>query len=454
MKNLPGSETLTEIDIGNEPKNKYMDNNKNKLNNQELKQNKNCQSSTTGLLKPGLIIVLAAVAVSIFGLTQAALADTHYVSPSGSASWTQCTNIDTLCSISTAMASAQAGDTVYFRGGTYSTTGQNEAYHAIFEPANSGTQSQPIVFKAYTGETPIISINCTFDGNKFLSPPQECWACKAIGTGGKDYISWDGFTLTTSNNHTAGIYVGWNDSVTHGSVIKNNNIISGDHQNNYRDNCDIIRIDKAADTVISNNKIQGFNNVAVSPGYGGPDNAAAIKIYGAPATNLVIENNEIYRHTGESVAISFKKYMDDVIIRNNYILDSTTGLRINVTTGFPEGYDSDNWRVYNNVFNVTGVSFGAPADNDPNYLNDFAVYNNTFRSYTSPNPVVYLGHPIRLKYYNNISLGFYGPADYGFFNTVAGNYSATIAEADHNQWGTNTFDIQVRRYGNYKDYFS
>ena len=74
MKNLPGSETLTEIDIGNEPKNKYMDNNKNKLNNQELKQNKNCQSSTTGLLNPKLIIVLAIIGLALFGFPKASQA--------------------------------------------------------------------------------------------------------------------------------------------------------------------------------------------------------------------------------------------------------------------------------------------------------------------------------------------------------------------------------------------
>ena len=41
------------------------------------------------------------------------------------------------------MANAQAGDAVYFRGGTYQ-VGHGVGYHGVLEPSNSGTASIPL----------------------------------------------------------------------------------------------------------------------------------------------------------------------------------------------------------------------------------------------------------------------------------------------------------------------
>ena len=76
----------------------------------------------------------------------------YYVSPSGTASWAECTDINTPCSLSTANVNAIAGDTVYLRGGIYDTG---------ISPSNSGTANNKIIFQAYTGEIPVIS--GTFD---------------------------------------------------------------------------------------------------------------------------------------------------------------------------------------------------------------------------------------------------------------------------------------------------
>ena len=75
----------------------------------------------------------------------------YYVSPSGSATWSQCTNINTPCNVTTGMSNAVAGDTVYFRGGTYLV-----ASGSRYSPKNSGISGSPITFKAYPGEIPII----------------------------------------------------------------------------------------------------------------------------------------------------------------------------------------------------------------------------------------------------------------------------------------------------------
>jgi hypothetical protein len=112
------------------------------------------------------------------------MAATHYVSPSGSATWANSTNIATPCSLATANTNAAAGDLVYLRAGTYTTA---------IEPANSGTGTPPsgpwsfIIYRAYTGETPVIAPS---SGNN-------------IDLTGKSYIQIDGVTTTYAGGYTA-----------------------------------------------------------------------------------------------------------------------------------------------------------------------------------------------------------------------------------------------------------
>jgi len=97
----------------------------------------------------------------------------HYVSPSGSDTWANSTNINTPCSLTTAEANADDGDLVYLRDGTYT----NET----LTPANSGSSGNVITFQAYTSETPIL------DGTNTIG--------NAIILDSRDYITIDGLTL-------------------------------------------------------------------------------------------------------------------------------------------------------------------------------------------------------------------------------------------------------------------
>jgi hypothetical protein len=77
----------------------------------------------------------------------------HWVSPTGTAAWTSCVGTTPLadaaaCSLETANASAAPGDTIYLRGGTYSTA---------ISPAQSGTSAAGITFKNAGGEEVHIS---------------------------------------------------------------------------------------------------------------------------------------------------------------------------------------------------------------------------------------------------------------------------------------------------------
>lgn len=106
----------------------------------------------------------------------------YYVSPGGTDS-----NPGTIAqpwnSISKANKTLRAGDIVYIRAGTY---------HESINPANSGTQGNPIVFKAYEGDTVILKGPGAKSSEAVIAigyPGQDA------GWRGADYIVVDGFVI-------------------------------------------------------------------------------------------------------------------------------------------------------------------------------------------------------------------------------------------------------------------
>jgi hypothetical protein len=96
----------------------------------------------------------------------------HWVDNDGAAAWESCDGDTPIsgsaaCSLTTANANATAGDTVWMRGGTYTTT--------PLVPAKSGSAGSRITFRAYPGETPTITWNSGTD--------------RGFSISGKDYIS-------------------------------------------------------------------------------------------------------------------------------------------------------------------------------------------------------------------------------------------------------------------------
>ncbi len=126
--------------------------------------------------------ILAVCLVFLSGFACLASAATYYVSPTGSASWSSCTNINTFCSLSTANMNAVAGDVVYIRAGEYTTS---------LKPTNSGSSlDNTITFAAYPGEDVYLEASMPID----LTP-------------GQDYIVIDGFK---SDNVKQGMLVATN----------------------------------------------------------------------------------------------------------------------------------------------------------------------------------------------------------------------------------------------------
>jgi hypothetical protein len=84
----------------------------------------------------------------LLGLLPTALADSIYVSPTGSSSGSGSIT-SPLNSIQSAVDLAKPGDTIYLRGGTYSPTSN-------IQITKSGTSSKPYILRAYEGEKVII----------------------------------------------------------------------------------------------------------------------------------------------------------------------------------------------------------------------------------------------------------------------------------------------------------
>ena len=348
-------------------------------------------------------------------------AGTYYVSPSGTASWSQCTNINTSCSATTAMTNAVAGDTVYFRGGQYEVGFCNAA--PCLSPSHSGTSGNPITFAAYLGETPVINGDATGHDNSYV-----------IGSYNHDYIIWDGFTLQAND----GVYMGSAIlSTAHYCIIRNCTFNGGTRLIPTNDNRPIIRLE-----------LGGNNKVQMCKLYGGKSDHDVEDVGGIQwyhDLNDIIENNEIYNTTA---AINMKSEATGAMIRYNWIHDVVRGIWGNASVSV---MSSNNVTVHDNVVaNATwcGINIFPNKLNPPEVqptVNDLIIYNNTvyntYRGIAAPYGSVGHGSTI----YNNIVTGI----NYKEFNIQAYFDSVSLVELDYNQWGAGTLSMYNGSTGPY-----
>lgn len=171
-------------------------------------------------MKKTLIIFFSIITISLN-------AGTYYVSTTGSDS-----NPGTLASPwatwQKAISTATAGDTVYFRGGTYYPATKTYGYSIInYNPGggygNNGTYGNEIVYMAYPGETPIL------DGS--LASSASPAGNYGIGMTGVDYVKFIGLTIRNVRQLAlggtiAGIYGGDCGNLTFDRITIHN--ISGE----------------------------------------------------------------------------------------------------------------------------------------------------------------------------------------------------------------------------------
>ncbi|MCU7876169.1 MAG: right-handed parallel beta-helix repeat-containing protein [Candidatus Thiodiazotropha sp. (ex Lucinoma borealis)] len=170
---------------------------------------------------------------------------------------------------------ARAGDIVIVRSGNYNTTsGTGERYIPVYNPANSGTSGNPIVFQA--------------EGNVVLSSNSNTIGEPLIGTYGRSHIVWDGFILDERNINTksdTGPVVVWSSN----NITIQNLTVRG-ISSSWNDNHNAIRIESSRDSLIRNNTLYGTRNA------GRNRNGSSIMLY--YSNNITMEHNDISDSSG------------------------------------------------------------------------------------------------------------------------------------------------------------
>ncbi|MDH5408324.1 MAG: right-handed parallel beta-helix repeat-containing protein [Gammaproteobacteria bacterium] len=351
----------------------------------------------------------------------------YYVSADGDAAWPNCTDVNTPCSGKTAVENAVAGETVYFRAGTYyphddpvqewiDTPDQFKGERLPWNPANIGTEGNPITFKAYPGETPVIVDNI-YGG--------------AFGVYNRSWIVWDGFTSTIVDSPDNVIQLVVFEQASH-CVIRNSHLIGvrkGTHHNSA-----LIFLNYSNDILIENNRIHGMNTY--EPG-DGPDyietavNASGILNF--YTYNMTIKNNDIYDNY---LGIFDKDTEQNNVYLNNHIWGTNspsqgcnTGIQIN--DQLSEYGEVSGTLAHNNL--IRNCDIAISLYDGVGLLDGVSVYNNTIVDSDSNNEtgIIVTDKARSASVYNNIIYGYQSMVRY--YNNLADNLLATtISLSDHN----------------------
>ncbi|MES9975296.1 nitrous oxide reductase family maturation protein NosD [Candidatus Thiodiazotropha sp. LNASS1] len=245
---------------------------------------------------------------------------------------------------------ARAGDVVIVRSGSYNvSSGTGERYIPVYNPANSGTSGNPIVFRA--------------EGNVVLSSSTNTIGEPIIGTYARSHIVWDGFILDERNINTksdTGPVVIWNSD----NVTIQNLTVRG-ITSSWNDNHNAIRIERSRDSLVRNNTLYGTRNA------GRNRNGSSIMLY--YSNNITIENNDISDSSGGI----FVKGANGgpMTIRYNYLHNiDAEGIAIGGLGTASEQYGGE---IYQNIIrdSAAGITFIGYDSYSPANID---VVNNTF----------------------------------------------------------------------------
>jgi len=274
--------------------------------------------------------------------------------------------------IAKAAATLVGGDTVLVRAGTYyQTRTDNSRYLPVLNPANSGTATAPITFRAYPGDAVIITYAPGVTGTGPL-----------IGSYRKNWVVWDGFIIQeVAANYqpdTGPVVIFGFDAVT---IVDHVTIQNCDIRAvvvTYQDNHNALRLENDRYCTIRNNKIHG-----VGDGWGVTPNHTGLTAYNTKFAT--IEHNEVYDNCcGIFIKGPHDPVNDNVVIRYNLIHDNQIGVRMSFTY---------NTQVYQNIIrdghsynaNTIGVQYAetcAGTDSTScavgyGWVSNRDVYNNT-----------------------------------------------------------------------------
>ncbi len=344
------------------------------------------------------IIFLSAITfLMFFSLVKISQAATYYVETTGSDS-----NLGTEAqpwkTIQKAAQTAQAGDTVFIKQGTY-----NE----LVTPSNSGTAGNYITFKSYPGQ------NAVLDG----TGKAGWWGVFSIH--GKDYIKIE--DLEIKNNST-----GWGVLIEHEEGNRSNGAT-----NIILSNLNVHDTGGEAIQVRGNASDITIENCLAHHGLSGASGIDTYQWDSGRPKNVTVRNCTAYDFSG--FACYSSEQADNLIIENNLCYNSEMGIDIG---------SGDNNIIRNNI--VHDVDTGIMLSSNEDSL----VYNNTVYNITSEALYNYCwilngeGHA-RNKWYNNII----HDAGWAVYESVRKTDSyGTCPSSDHQYYNNLFYNIGVSTY--------
>jgi Right handed beta helix region len=269
-----------------------------------------------GILLLALVVPLSAEAKTLYVNGATGVDAVPYRSNSESSPWRSIGRAawgSTDRSVPNSTEAAQAGDTVLVAAGNYATAGSDSRNIPAYNPANSGTERNPITFEA------VGPVTLTLSSSRG----------SVIGAYERNYIVWKGFSI--NENHApshpdTGSVTFWFSA---GSTVENLTL-DGNGDPGHGDNHPGIRIEISKNITARNNIIRNYRTSGVNP-----MNGAGIQIYNSKG--LLIEQNDIsncgtgiyFKQIGwtSSVAVAPAKISDQSdIVRYNLIHDVLHGL--------------------------------------------------------------------------------------------------------------------------------
>ena len=342
---------------------------------------------------------------------------TAWVDDNGAAAWGACQGSTPLsgasaCAYATVMTNAAAGDTVYFRAGTYDVglRGSNREVPNL-NPTNSGTAGSPITFKGYNGET--VTVTGSVDAGSRAA---------YFGCGTRNYITWDGFTttyanLTTGESHMWG---GWNST---GCVIKNSTFTGIDRTGQGTSNSSFLRFEFCDSCTATNNLFQNMG--------GGAGEVNTTAIWGFTSNALTITYNSCI---GTHGCIYMKNGPNGGTFAYNFLQGGASPYEMSrgVYMSSQAVHTNDNIAVHHNL--ILTANTAIQTDNSGNTLDDMLIYNNTVYGGCGNRGILLVSGTLRALVYNNIlsecpnvqSYVLDGTSDPTTGNYNLFNHSATI----------------------------
>jgi len=311
-----------------------------------------------------LIILFICWASPVFG-------GTYWVSPTGSAAWSTCQKTSdpgVYCALAAANSNAQAGDTVYLKGGTYSVTSN---YNGAIQPpkGHSGTRSSPIIFSAAPGENPVCdgtgytATGFFLEGNSYI---------RITGITFQNFY-WYGSVMMNGANHNEVDHCTFNNN---GTVVLDE-IETGSITHNWLHNNTITRGAQGPGNCVtyppSSNPNEGGDLLDVGNAYGPSQQSSG---FVGKDNNNTIENNTL-AYGGHATVEVYGQY---TVFKNNVVHNEPWYTAQNATgCNFAPSYTNT---AYNGLYSHRNLQFVG----DWGFPQYFCLIENNRVGYAGVNP--------------------------------------------------------------------